>query len=38
VVDPAHELVVARIGNRWGGDPAGMAEVLNAAVAAVTAD
>jgi CubicO group peptidase (beta-lactamase class C family) len=37
VVDPMHELVVARIGNRWGGDPAGMAEVLNAAVAAVVA-
>ena len=38
VVDPTYELVVARLGNRWGGDPAGMAEVLNAAVAAVSAD
>ena len=37
-IDPTYELVVARVGNRWGGDPAGMAEVMNAAVAAVAAD
>jgi serine-type D-Ala-D-Ala carboxypeptidase len=35
VVDPTYDLVVARIGNRWGGTPAGVPEVMNAAMAAV---
>jgi CubicO group peptidase (beta-lactamase class C family) len=37
LVDPAYELVVALIGNRWGGDPTGIAEVMNAAVATLAA-
>lgn len=38
IVDPTYDLVVALLANRWGGDPTGMAEVLNGAVAAVAAD
>ncbi|MGH2370598.1 MAG: serine hydrolase, partial [Chloroflexota bacterium] len=37
VVDPTYDLTVALIANRWGGDPTGIAEVMNAAVASVAA-
>jgi CubicO group peptidase (beta-lactamase class C family) len=38
LVDPAYDLVVALIGNRWGGDPTGIAEVMNTAVATLAAE
>jgi CubicO group peptidase (beta-lactamase class C family) len=38
LVDPTYGLVVALIGNRWGGDPTGIAEVMNTAVATLVAE
>ena len=38
LIDPTYEFVVALIGDRWGGDPAGLAEVMNAAVASIAAE
>jgi hypothetical protein len=38
VVDPSYDLVVALIGNCWGGGPTGVADVVNPAVASVAAD